>query len=128
MEKFGELYTIRQIRQNFPPPNFSHVRYIISCQNVLSSLVSLLFVALLNSIPTYLLNFYHSSMYVCMLNKSTLGVKKCEANQKQHESRQARPKVLISAEAKKLPYSLKLSRTKIFVDFLVFEAPTKIYP
>ena len=25
-EKFGELYTIRQIRQNFPPPNFSHVR------------------------------------------------------------------------------------------------------
>ena len=26
-EKFGELYTIRQIRQNFPPPKFSHVRY-----------------------------------------------------------------------------------------------------
>ena len=25
-----------------------------------------------------------------------------------------------------LPYSLKLSRTKIFVDFVVFEAPTKI--
>ena len=29
VEKFGELYTIRQIRQNFPPPNFSHVRYNI---------------------------------------------------------------------------------------------------
>ena len=26
VEKFGELYTVRQIRQNFPPPNFSHVR------------------------------------------------------------------------------------------------------
>ena len=37
-----------------------------------------------------------------MLNKNTLGVKKCEANQKQHASRQARPKALISAEAKKL--------------------------
>ena len=24
-EKFGELYAIRQ---NFPPPNFSHVRYL----------------------------------------------------------------------------------------------------
>ena len=24
--KFGDLYTIRQIRQNFPPPNFSHIR------------------------------------------------------------------------------------------------------
>ena len=39
-----------------------------------------------------------------MLNKNTLGVKKCEANQKQHASRQARPKVLISGEAKKLLY------------------------
>ena len=28
--------------------------------------------------------------------------KKCEANQKQHARRQARPKALISAEAKKL--------------------------
>ena len=37
-----------------------------------------------------------------MLNKNTLGVKKCEANQKQHASRQVRPKALISAEAKKL--------------------------
>ena len=37
-----------------------------------------------------------------MLNKNTLGVKKCEANQKQHARRQARPKALISAEAKKL--------------------------
>ena len=37
-----------------------------------------------------------------MLNKNTLGVKKCEANQKQHASRQARPKALISTEAKKL--------------------------
>ena len=27
-ENFGELPTIRQIRQNFPPPKFSHVRYI----------------------------------------------------------------------------------------------------
>ena len=25
-----------------------------------------------------------------------------------------------------VPYSLKLSRTKIFVDFVVFQAPTKI--
>ena len=25
-----------------------------------------------------------------------------------------------------IPYSLKFSRTKIFVDFVVFEAPTKI--
>ena len=31
-----------------------------------------------------------------------LGCKKCEANQKQHASRQVRPKALISAEAKKL--------------------------
>ena len=37
-----------------------------------------------------------------MLNKNTLGVKKCEGNQKQHASRQVRPKALISAEAKKL--------------------------
>ena len=37
-----------------------------------------------------------------MLNKNTLGVKKCEANQKQHASRQVRPKTLVSAEAKKL--------------------------
>ena len=37
-----------------------------------------------------------------MLNKNTLGVKKCEANQKQHVSRQVRPKGLISSEAKKL--------------------------
>ena len=39
---------------------------------------------------------------VCMLNKNTLGVKKCEVNQKQHASRQVRPKALISVEAKKL--------------------------
>ena len=32
-----------------------------------------------------------------MLNKNTLGVKKCEANQKQHASRQVRLKALISA-------------------------------
>ena len=37
-----------------------------------------------------------------MLNKNTWGVKKCGANQKQHCNRQARPKSLISAEAKKL--------------------------
>ena len=30
-----------------------------------------------------------------MLNKDTLGVKKCEANQKQHANRQVRPKVLL---------------------------------
>ena len=39
---------------------------------------------------------------ITMLNKNTLGVKKCEANQKQHASRQARPKALISVKAKKL--------------------------
>ena len=38
-----------------------------------------------------------------MLSKN-FGVKKCEANQKQHASRQVRPKVLISGEAKKLLY------------------------
>ena len=27
-ENFGELPTVRQIRQNFPPPKFSHVRYL----------------------------------------------------------------------------------------------------
>ena len=37
-----------------------------------------------------------------MLNINTLSVKKCEANQKQHVSRQERPKALISVEAKKL--------------------------
>ena len=35
-----------------------------------------------------------------MLNKDTWGVKKCEANQKQHASRQVQPKALTSAEAK----------------------------
>ena len=39
-----------------------------------------------------------------MLNKNTLGVKKCEANQKQHASRQVRPNTLRSAEAKKFLY------------------------
>ena len=29
-ENFGELPTVRQICQNFPPPNFSHVRYYVS--------------------------------------------------------------------------------------------------
>ena len=33
VEKFGDLYTIRQIRQNFPPPNFSHVRYFTVSYN-----------------------------------------------------------------------------------------------
>ena len=32
------------------------------------------------------------------------GIKKCEANQKQHASRQVRQKALISAESKKLLY------------------------
>ena len=36
-----------------------------------------------------------------MLNKNTLGVKKCEANQKQH-CKYVQPKTLISAKAKKL--------------------------
>ena len=27
-EKFGELSTVCQIRQNFPPPKFSHVWYL----------------------------------------------------------------------------------------------------
>ena len=36
-----------------------------------------------------------------LLNKNTLGVKKCEANYKQH-CKQVRPKTLISVEAKKL--------------------------
>ena len=41
---------------------------------------------------------------ICLqkVDKNTWGVKKCEANQKQHASRQVRPKALISAEAKKL--------------------------
>ena len=39
-----------------------------------------------------------------MLSKNTLGVKKCEANQKQHVSRQVQLKALILAEAKKLLY------------------------
>ena len=42
--------------------------------------------------------------YAEVRNYNTLGVKKCEANQKQHVSRQARPKGMISAEAKKLLY------------------------
>ena len=47
-------------------------------------------------------SFSTSCMYTHMLNKNALGVKKCEANQKQHASRQVRPKALISVEAKKL--------------------------
>ena len=46
------------------------------------------------------------SLLIYMLNKNTWGVKKCEANQKQHASRQVRPKALISAEAKKLLYQI----------------------
>ena len=43
---------------------------------------------------------------IVMLNKNTLDVKKCEANQKQHANRQVHLKTLISAEAnsKKLFY------------------------
>ena len=29
-ENFSELPTVHQIRQNFPPPKFSHVRYMHS--------------------------------------------------------------------------------------------------
>ena len=47
---------------------------------------------------TLLLHLYE------MLNKNTWGVKKYEANQKQHARRQVRPKALISAKAKKLLY------------------------
>ena len=32
-ENFGELPTVCQIRQNFPPPKFSHVRYISQTPN-----------------------------------------------------------------------------------------------
>ena len=39
-----------------------------------------------------------------MLNKNTLGIKKCKANQKQYASRQVQPKALKSGEAKKLLY------------------------
>ena len=28
-ENFGKLPTVHQIRQNFPPPKFSHVRYLL---------------------------------------------------------------------------------------------------
>ena len=49
------------------------------------------------------------AMYKSMLNKNTLGVKMCEANQKQHASRQVRPQVLISAAAKKLLYQNSLN-------------------
>ena len=50
-----------------------------------------------------------------MLNKNTLGVKKCEANQKQYTyaSRQVQPKVLISAETKKLAYQKYFSLNNI---------------
>ena len=49
-------------------------------------------------------------LYIRMLN--TLGVKKCEANQKQHASRQVRPKALKSAEAKKLLHQNSLNDTQ----------------
>ena len=40
----------------------------------------------------------------CYAKQKHLGVKKCEANGKQHASRQVQPKGMISAEAKKLLY------------------------
>ena len=42
-ENFGELPTVRQIRQNFPPPKFSHVRYSIGAyfDNVVCELSTL---------------------------------------------------------------------------------------
>ena len=40
-----------------------------------------------------------------------LGCKKCKANQKQQESRQVRPKALISAEVKKLLYQKYINLT-----------------
>ena len=48
-------------------------------------------------------------MMCSTVNKNTCGVKNCEANQKQHASRQVQPKVLISAEAKKLLYQNSLN-------------------
>ena len=47
-----------------------------------------------------------------MLNKNILGVKKCEANQNQHASRQVRPKVLI---LKRWP-SYKVDREKYAIN------------
>ena len=43
-------------------------------------------------------------IFVYKKYKNTLGVKKCEAYQKQQASSQVRPKASISAEAKKLLY------------------------
>ena len=67
-----------------------------------------------------------------MLNKNTLGVKKCEANQKQHASRQMRPKVLISTEAKKLLYqkyfSLNNTYTIAYSIFFTIGFVTKRWP
>ena len=65
-----------------------------------------------------------------MLNKNTLGVKKCEANQKQHASRQARPKALISAEAKKLALwwpSDKANREKYTINYCMSFKELKVF-
>ena len=54
-----------------------------------------------------MLQHHHNSISTALAlyiyaKQNTLGVKKCKANQKQHARRQARPKALISAEAKKI--------------------------
>ena len=61
-----------------------------------------------------------------MLNKNTLGVKKCEANQKQHASRQARPKALISAEDKRWP-SDKANREKYTINYCISFKELKVF-
>ena len=58
------------IRQSFPPPPFYAIRYgILSMHRMKYSVM-------------YILIYFQKSSD--MLNKNTLGVKKCEANQKQH--------------------------------------------
>ena len=52
-----------------------------------------------------------------MLNKNTLGIKKCETNQKQHASRQVQPKALIFAEAKKLYYQKSFNSLNEFIAY-----------
>ena len=54
--------------------------------------------------PSVISDLCASKFQVTYANKNTLGVKKCEANQKQHASRQVRLKALISGETKKLLY------------------------
>ena len=52
-----------------------------------------------------------------MLNKNTWGVKRCEANQKQHCKQAGVTKGLISAEAKKLIFFNSLNNTQYYSIF-----------